>query len=44
MLFEGKIGVALQVSWQPFPQLLALKRWPAWDLVDLDVPREAPPF
>ena len=44
MLFEGEIGVALQLSGQPLPQRLALNRGPAWDLVDGDIAREAPPF
>src|SRR5215212_5773638 len=43
MLFEGKVGVPLQVPGQPPPQCLALHGRSTGDLADLDVPRKAPP-
>ena len=38
MLPESKIGVGAQLRRQPLPQRLALHRWSAGDLVDVDVP------
>src|SRR5215203_7064874 len=38
MLPESKIGVGVQLRGQPLPQRLALHRWSAGDLVDVDFP------
>jgi hypothetical protein len=38
MLPESKIGVGAQLRRQPLPQRLALHRWSAGDLVDVDFP------
>ena len=42
MLPESEIGVGLKLFGEPLPQCLALQRWSAGDLVDVDVPCLAP--